>query len=61
MKKEGSKRFTLDMGAETDIEEEDRVIKTNMKIKTSIKVNIKMKIRRKGESRDMEDNLMILL
>ena len=44
-----------------DIEEEDRVIITNMKIKTSIKVNIKMKIRRKGKSRDMEDNLMILL
>ena len=61
MKKEGSKRFTWDMGAGTDIEEEDRVIKTNTKIKTSIKVNIKMKIRRKGKSRDMEDNLMILL
>ena len=49
------------MGAGNDIEEEDRVIKTNMKIKKSIKVNIKMKIKGKGKSRDMEDNLMILL
>ena len=49
------------MGAGMDIEEEDRVIKTNMKIKTSIKVKIKIKIKGKGKSRDMEDNLMILL
>ena len=49
------------MGAGKDIKEEDRVIKTNMKIKTSIKVKIKIKIKGKGKSRDMEDNLMILL
>ena len=44
------------MGAGKDIEEEDRVIKTNMKIKTSIKVKmkIKMKIEGKGKNRDME-------
>ena len=49
------------MGAGKDIEEEDRVIKTRMKIKTSIKVKIKIKIKGKGKSRDMEDNLIILL
>ena len=42
------------MGAGKDIEEEDRVIKTNMKIKTSIKMKIKMKINGKGKNRDME-------
>ena len=51
----------INMGAGKDIEEEDGVIKTNMKIKTSIKVKIKIKIKGKGKSRDMEDNLMILL
>ena len=49
------------MGAGKDIEEEDRVIKTSMKIKISIKVKIKMIIKGKGKNRDIEDNLMILL
>ena len=42
------------VAAGKDIEEEDRVIKTNMKIKTSIKMKIKMKIKGKGKNRDME-------